>query len=74
MKPSKRILLLGIVIEGLLAALGFYLLTQLASGGLKPTNSLAETASTVLSVLGGAMGGLGGLFLVLFFVLKRREG
>jgi nitrate reductase gamma subunit len=72
MKPSNRILILGIVFEVLLAALGFYLLMQIASGGMKTTVSPAEAASTITTVLGTVMGGLGGLLLAIFIVLKRR--
>jgi hypothetical protein len=72
MKLSKRILILGIVIELSLMGLGVWLLLQLESGVLRPTTSVAQTTSTVTTVLGTAMGGLGGLLLVLYIVLRRR--
>ncbi|WP_219893708.1 hypothetical protein [Aquisediminimonas profunda] len=72
MKPSKRILILCGVFETLLAALGLYLLAQISSGAMTTTTSPAEAAKTITSVLGAAMGGLGGLMLVMYFVLKRR--
>lgn len=72
MKPSKRIFFTGIVIELLLAAIGYYLLTELAAGHLKPSTNMADAASTVTSVLGAVMGGLAGLLLVVYIVLRRR--
>lgn len=72
MKPSKRILILCGVIETLLAALCLYLLAQISSGAMTTTTSPAEAARTITSVLGAAMGGLGGLMLVMYFILKRR--
>jgi hypothetical protein len=73
MKPSTRLLVGGIVIECLLAGIGAFLLNQLATGQMRPTNSVAETASVVTSTLGTAMGGVGGILVVLFFVMRRRE-
>jgi uncharacterized membrane protein len=73
MKPSNRILIAGLAIELLLGGIGAWLLMQLSTGVLKPTNSVAETASTITTILGGIMGGLGGLLLVLWFVARKRE-
>lgn len=72
MKPSKRILIAGVVIQLLLAGIGYFLLAQLASGYLKPTNTVAETAATVTSTLGGLMGALAGVLIVAYIVLRRR--
>lgn len=72
MKPSNRILFIGVTIELLLAGIAYFLLTQLATGGLKPSTTVAEAASTVTSTLGGVMGAIGGVVLVAFVVLKRR--
>jgi hypothetical protein len=72
MKPSNRILILGILIEAGLFGLGAYLLMRLSNGSLRPTTSIAETTSTITTTLGGAMGGLGGLFFVIFLVLRKQ--
>jgi hypothetical protein len=45
---------------------------ELASGRMKPSTSVADASSTITTVLGAAMGALGGLMLVIYFVLKRR--
>jgi hypothetical protein len=73
MKPSSRILIVGIIIELGLAVLAAYLLLQLKTGGLTAVTSPEDAASTITSVLGGIMGGLGGLLIVIFFVLRKRE-
>jgi hypothetical protein len=72
MKPSNRILIAGIIIELGLGALGAFLLFQLRTGGLKSSTSSADTISTITSVLGGAMGLLGGLLLVVYIILRKR--
>jgi ABC-type branched-subunit amino acid transport system permease subunit len=72
MKPSNRILFLGILLEAGLFALGAYLLGRLADGSLKAASSIAETTTTITTMLGGAMGGLAGLFLVIYLVLRTR--
>ena len=72
MKPSKRILILFGVFEIFLGSLGLYLLTQISSGAMTTTTSPAEAGKTITSVLGSAMGGLGGLMLAIYIVLKRR--
>ena len=72
MKPSNRVLIVGMAIELGLAALGAYLLFQLKSGGMTSATSPEEAASMIVSLLGMVMGGLGGLLVVIFFVLRRR--
>lgn len=72
MKPSLRVLIVGIVFELLLFGLGAFLLFGLASGSMRPSTSVADATSTITSVLGGVMGALGGLVLVIYIVLKRR--
>jgi hypothetical protein len=74
MKPSIRLLVAGIVIECLLAGIGAFLLNQLTTGQMHPTHSVPETASVITTTLGMAMGGIGGVVLVMFFVMRRREG
>ncbi len=73
MPPSKRILLLGVVIEIGLAVLGWFLISQLQSGAMQPSGTVEEASATILQVLGTVMGGLGGLLLVVYFVLRRKE-
>jgi hypothetical protein len=73
MKRPTRILIAGIVVEALLAGIGIWLLTQIANGSLTPTTSVAETRATIFTVLGGAMGALGGVLIVAWIVAKRRE-
>jgi cytosine/uracil/thiamine/allantoin permease len=73
MPPSKRILIFGLVIEIGLAALGWFLISQLQSGAMQPTGTVEEASATILQVLGSVMGGLGGLLLVVYFVLRRKE-
>lgn len=72
MKPSNRILIVGILLEAMLFALGGYLLMQISSGGMTTTTSPAEAITTITTVLGTVMGALAGLLLILYIVLKRR--
>ncbi len=72
MKPSNRILVVGIIIELCLAGLGAYLLLQLKSGGMTAATSPEDAASTITSVLGTVMGLLGGLLVATFVVLRKR--
>lgn len=72
MKPSNRILLLGLLFETFLAALGVFLVMQITSGALTASVSPAEATTTITTVLGAVMGGLGGILLVIFLVLRRR--
>ncbi|MCZ8163885.1 MAG: hypothetical protein O9315_17920 [Beijerinckiaceae bacterium] len=73
MKPSLRVMILLIVIELGLAGLWWYLLDALRTGELRPARSLAETVDTISVILGSAMGLVGGLLLVIWFVLRRRN-
>ena len=73
MKPSNRIAILGIVIELCLAALWAWLLLQLKTGRMTAATTTADAVATISSTLGMVMGGLGGLLIVLFFVLRKRE-
>ena len=73
MAPSKRILILGIIIEIGLAILGWFLISQLQSGALQPSGTVEEASATILRVLGTIMGGLGGVLIVVYIVLRRRE-
>lgn len=72
MKPSNRILLLGLLFETFLAALGVFLVMQITSGSLTASVSPAEATTTITTVLGAVMGGLGGILLVIFLVLRSR--
>jgi len=71
MKPSVRVMLLGIVIEAALAGTWAYLLSQITSQTMKTTVPPAEAAETISSVMGPAMGGLAGLLIVVILVLRR---
>ena len=73
MAPSKRILILGIIIEIGLAILGWFLISQLQSGALQPSGTVEEASATILRVLGTIMGGLGGVLIVVYIVLRRKE-
>ena len=73
MPPSKRILIFGLIIEIGLAALGWFLISQLQSGAMQPSGTVEEASTTILQVLGTVMGGLGGLLIVVYFVLGRKE-
>ncbi len=73
MPPSKRILILGIIIELALAALGWCLISQLQSGAMQPSGTVEEASATILEVIGTVMGALGGVLIVVHFVLRRRE-
>lgn len=78
MKPSNRILIPGILIEGGPFSLGAYLLMQLlpvmqfSHGRFRPSVSIAQSTSTITTTLGTAMGAIGGLLLAIFIILKRR--
>lgn len=72
MKKSSRVLLLAVVLEVLIVAIGAWLLIGLANGDLRPATTAADATSTVLSVLGGVMGVIAGVFGVTWFVLRQR--
>jgi hypothetical protein len=73
MKPSKRILILAIVVELLLAGGAWFLVSQLQGGTLTPNGPSTETMRRIGEVFGAAMGGLGGVFAVLYIVLRIKE-
>lgn len=72
MKKSSRVLLLAIVFELLIVAIGAWLLIGLASGDLRPSTTAADARTTVLSVLGGVMGVIAVVCGVTWFVLRQR--
>jgi cytosine/uracil/thiamine/allantoin permease len=73
MNPSKRVLIVGIFFELCLAALWAYLLFELRTGGLHASTTTEEAVSTIGSTLGGVMGALGGVLIVVYFVLRKKE-
>lgn len=73
MAPSKRILVLGLVIEAGLATLAWYLVAMLRSGTLQPSGTVDEAVSTILGTMGTLMGALAGVLIVAWFVLRKRE-
>lgn len=73
MAPSKRILILGIIIEAGLAGLAWFLVNQLRSGAMQPSGTLEEAVSTILQTMGSVMGALAGILIVVWFVLRRKE-
>jgi hypothetical protein len=73
MNPSKRVLIVGIVIELLLFGLGAYLILQLKTGGLRASTTTEDAISTITSTLGGVMGALAGVLILVYFVLRKKE-
>ena len=73
MNPSKRVLIVGIFFEICLAVLWAYLLVQLKTGGLHASTTTEDAISTISSTLGGVMGALGGVLIVVYFVLRNKE-
>jgi cytosine/uracil/thiamine/allantoin permease len=73
MAPSKRILILGIIIEAGLAGLAWFLVTQLRSGAMQPSGTVEEAVTTILQTLGSVMGALAGVLIAVWFVLRRKE-
>ena len=73
MKPSMRILLVGAVIELGLAGLCWFLVNQLRTGAMQPSGTLEEAVATIFQIFGSIIGGLFGLLVVVFFVLRRKE-
>jgi cytosine/uracil/thiamine/allantoin permease len=73
MNPSKRVLIVGIFFELCLAAFWAYLLLQLKTGGMHAATTPEEAAGTIGSTLGGVMGALGGVLIVVYFVLRKKE-
>ena len=73
MKPSKRILILGIIVEAGLAGLAYFLVNQLRTGAMQPSGTLEEAVGTILGTIGQVMGALAVVLIVVWFVLRRRE-
>lgn len=73
MAPSKRILILGLIIEAGLAGLAYYLVNQLRTGAMQPNGTLEEAVGTILQTMGQVMGALAGVLIVVWFVLRRKE-
>jgi hypothetical protein len=71
MKKSKRIVILLVVVEALLAAIMIFLTLQVRLGALQ-SSSPDETIGRIGSSIGGIMGALGGFLLVFAWVLRRR--
>jgi hypothetical protein len=71
MKRSVRVLIAGLLIEGLLAGIAWWLISGLQRGDFQAANSPAETISTITTVIGGAMGVVAALVLVMVIVLRR---
>ena len=74
MKKSTRLLLAFTMVELMLAAIWWWLLAGLQSGNLNAAGDPADTASTVSSIMGGAMGVFGALCFFVWLVSRRREG
>ena len=73
MEPSKRIVILGIIIEAALAGLACYLVTQLRTGAMQPSGTVEEAVGTILLTIGTVMGGFAGLSIIPYLVLRRIE-
>jgi hypothetical protein len=73
MKKSKRILILAIVVEALLAAIMVFLVLQVKSGAIGTVVSAEETIGRIGTAIGAAMGALG-VFFALFALHLRRQG
>lgn len=50
------------------AVIGVWLLARIANGSLITTTSVAEERATILTLLGGIIGTLGGVLIVAWFV------
>ena len=72
MKKSTRILILLVVLEALIVALGGWLISGLANGTLHAATTPAEASATVFSVLGSVAGVIAGVCGVIWFVMRRR--
>ena len=72
MKKSKRIVILFVVVEVLLAAIMVFLTLQVRSGAWQTTISPEETIGRIGSSIGGVMGALGAFLLIFAWVLRRR--
>ena len=73
MKKSKRILILAIVVEALLAAIMVFLVLHVKSGAIGTVDSPEEIIGRIGGAIGGVMGALGCFLLVFAWVLRRRS-
>jgi hypothetical protein len=73
MKKSKRIFILAIVVEALLATIMVFLVLQVKSGAIGTVDSPEETIGRIGTALGAAMGALG-VFFMLFALHLRKQG
>jgi flagellar basal body-associated protein FliL len=74
MKKSKRIVILVVVVEALLASIMIFLILHAKSKALS-TTSPEETflqIRRIVESIGAVMGALGGFLLVFAWVLRRR--
>jgi hypothetical protein len=71
LKKSTRIFILLAVIEVLIVAGATYMLMQVTSGAWR-TFDQAEAVRRIMTVMGGAFGGIGLLLLTLAIVLRIR--
>ncbi|HEY4191606.1 MAG TPA: hypothetical protein VGM46_03075 [Mesorhizobium sp.] len=69
MRKSTRIFILTAVIEALLIVGAVYMITQVTSGAWK-TFDQADALDRIYTVMGAAIGGIGGAFLFLALVLR----
>jgi uncharacterized protein (TIGR03382 family) len=72
MKKSRRIVILFVIVEVLLAAIMSFLILQVNSGALQSNLNSGETVGRIGSSIGGVMGALGCFLLVFAWVLHRR--
>ncbi len=73
MKKSKRILLLLWFMEAILIGGGFLLLNMTKDMPSAPGYDSGETASRIGQMMGLFGGGIGGVLLVLYFVVRAKE-
>lgn len=72
MKKSSRLLIALVAIEAVLFGIGAWLIDGLNSGALQPANNEQETAQTIFSVLGSAMGLIAGVAGVAIVTMRRK--
>jgi hypothetical protein len=73
MKKSKRILLLLCFIEAIIIGGGFLLLALTKDLPPAPGYPPGETAARIWEMMGLIGGGLGGVMIMLFFVVRSKE-
>jgi hypothetical protein len=73
MKKSKRILLLLCFIEAIIIGGGLLLLYLTKDLQPAPGYESGETAARIMEMMGLFGGGIGGVLLVLYFVVRARE-